>query len=80
MSDLTINIKFFGVFRQHGEDIDITVPVSSTVADVKKALQDKLGNSLVSESVLANDSSILRDRDIIDSDSCFSILPPVCGG
>ena len=80
MSDLTIEIKFFGAFRQHGESTEITVPAPSTVGAVKKILQDKIGSSLVSDSVLANDNSILRDNDIIESADCLSILPPVCGG
>ncbi len=78
---ITISMKFFGGFRKCGESIDFTVPTGATVEIVKEKLKEKLGGySLISDSVLANDSKILRDSDILDSDVELSILPPVCGG
>ena len=81
MSEITIHMKLFGGFRKFGEHLDFTVPVGSTVATVKAALCNKLnGDGLVSDSVLANDDTILRDHDVLNSDAYLSILPPVCGG
>jgi len=81
MSDISIHVKLFGAFRKFGESIDFSMPVGSTIAAVKKALQQKLnGEGLVFDSVLANNSAILRDHDVLDKDTELSILPPVCGG
>jgi molybdopterin converting factor small subunit len=81
MSTITIHMKFFGSFRKFGESLDFSVPIGSTVAVIKSALQEKLnGEGLVLDSVLANDSNILRDSDVLGSDAKLSILPPVCGG
>ncbi len=81
MSEITIHVKFFGAFRRFGESLDFPVPAGSTIAAVKIELQKKLdGYGLVSDSVLANDNSILRDGEVIEHDAELSILPPVCGG
>lgn len=81
MNTITIHMKFFGGFRKFGEGLDFTVPAGSTIAAVKTTLQEQLdGYGLVSDSVLANDNTILRDGDILKSDAELSILPPVCGG
>lgn len=81
MNEITIRIKFWGAFRKFGESVDICVPTGSTVALIKKNLQEKLDNfGLVADSVLANDHSILSEDDIFQDDITLSILPPVCGG
>ncbi len=81
MSTITIHMKFFGGFRKFGESLDFSVPIGSTVVAIKATLQEKLnGDKLVLDSVLANDRNILRDSDILSSDTELSILPPVCGG
>jgi molybdopterin converting factor small subunit len=81
MGTITIYIKLFGSFRKFGESLDFCLPAGSTIATVKKTLQQKLnGERLVSDSVLANDHAILRDHDVLDNDTELSILPPVCGG
>ena len=78
---INIHMKFFGGFRKFGECLDFAVPGGSTVAAIKTALQEQLnGDGLVLDSVLANDNSILRDSDVLNSDAELSILPPVCGG
>jgi molybdopterin converting factor small subunit len=83
VSNIQINIKFFGGFRKFGESIDLSVPSSSSVPVVKEVLiqalegKDKL---LIDASVLANDNTILRDDAVFYEDTQLSILPPVCGG
>lgn len=81
MSDITINMKFFGAFRKFGESLDLSVPMGSSIKLIKICLQDKLdGEGLVNDSVLASETAILRDNDIINNNTNLSILPPVCGG
>lgn len=83
MSDITIQINFFGSFRKFGESVDFTVPEGSSVFVIKEALvqilngQEKL---LIEASVLANDNAILQDGEVFDKNVQLSILPPVCGG
>lgn len=78
---ITIEMKFFGAFRKFGEGLALQVPAGTNVAAIKTALKEKLnGEGLVSDSVLANDNTILRNEDILESDAALSILPPVCGG
>ncbi len=81
--EITIHMKFFGAFRKFGDGLDFCVPVGSTIAAVKAALVQALGGQdqpLIEASALANDNCILRDGDVLDSDTELSILPPVCGG
>lgn len=81
MTDITIQMKFFGAFRKFGEYVNFSVPAGSTIATVKNILQAKLdGETLVSNSVLANNDTILRDSDIVENDTELLVLPPVCGG
>lgn len=78
---IAVNVKFFGAFRKFGQGLKLSVPAGSTVATIKKSLQERLdGYGLVSDSVLADDNTILRDGDVIEQDAELSILPPVCGG
>ncbi len=80
--EITIHIEFFGAFRQFGKGLDINIPAGSTVRAVKSALSRRLNDTgLVTESVLANDNTILQDTDIITDDNIrLAVLPPVCGG
>lgn len=83
MSDITINIKFFGSFRKFGSNIDIIVPEGSSVITVKEALAVALNSKdtfIVEASVLANDNEVLQDDAVFNADTQLSILPPVCGG
>ena len=83
MSDITINIKFFGSFRKFGSNIDVIVPEGSSVIVVKEALALVLDGKdafVIEASVLANDNEILQGDAVFNADTQLSILPPVCGG
>lgn len=83
MSDITINIKFFGSFRKFGKNIDVIVPNGSSVVAVKEALILALNDKdafIIEASVLANNNEILQDDRVFNADAKISILPPVCGG
>lgn len=76
-------IKCFGVFRQFGDTLCVTVDAGSSVQKIKEALVQQLGEqhkTLVEESVLANDNAILPNAYILQEETPLSILPPVCGG
>jgi molybdopterin converting factor small subunit len=83
MSGIIITMRLFGAFRKDGERIEFPVAAGSSVSQIREAARDKLSaemKALVSDSVIANDETILPEDYIIDSDSSLSILPPVCGG
>lgn len=77
------SIKCFGVFRQFGDKLSISVEACSSVQQIKAALVQKLGEqhkTLVEESVIADDNAILPNIYILQEATPLSILPPVCGG
>lgn len=83
MSIITLPIKCFGVFRQFGDKLSVTVETGSSVQQIKEALAQQLGEqhkTLIEESVLANDNDILPNAYIVQKEKTLSILPPVCGG
>ena len=83
MSDVTIKIKYFGAFRKYGTDIDMVLGKGCSVIMVKDALCQELHenkDSLIYDSVLANDANILDETHVFETDCQLSILPPVCGG
>ncbi len=83
MSNIKISIKYFGAFRKYGSEIDVSLERGCSVVMVKNALCEALNegkDSLVHDSVLANDADILDDKYVFETDCQLSILPPVCGG
>ncbi len=79
MSEITIQIQFYGAFRKFGASQSITLASGSNVTQVKQALSETLG-ALVHDSVLANDNTVLPNGYVFKEDATLSILPPVCGG
>lgn len=83
MNTLILPIKFFGMFRKFGEQIEVEIPSGSSVEEIKKMITHELGKDnkdLVDSSVLANTTDILPDAYIFNESQSLSILPPVCGG
>jgi hypothetical protein len=74
-----LNYSFSGDLK-----LMITVDPGLSVNQLKLEIVKKLKNhpraEVVSRSVLANDSRILKEDDLIQEDMRLSILPPVCGG
>lgn len=83
MSTLLVSIKNFGIFRTFGDSFAIRISTGSSIQQLKDALIQQIGEqhmTLVTESVLANDETILPNHHILEKKSTLSILPPVCGG
>lgn len=79
MSNITIQVQFYGAFRKFGASQSVTLASGSTVTHIKQALSETLG-ALVHDSVLANDNAVLPNSYVFEEDVTLSILPPVCGG
>ena len=83
MADITITMRLFGAFRKYGENVTFTVPRGATTDVVKNELAVVLkmpDNSLIKDSVIANDSEIMDIKTALTQDCRLAILPPVCGG
>lgn len=81
-----IQIRLFGAFRQvdAGNSITVSVPEAARVADVRRALADRLEGddnalSLLAASAFATDTAVLDEDDALPGRE-LAILPPVCGG
>lgn len=80
---ITVSVKLYGAFRKYGDQIELSLQEGSPVSAVKKAIGEALGEdavSLIGDSVIANDDTILPPDYILDEAGRLSILPPVCGG
>lgn len=80
---MNIILLYYGPFRMHGKQAELSLTSPATIREVKAALAEHLGarhSSLIDDSVFANDKDILPDDFVIESDCALSILPPVCGG
>ena len=83
VSDLTLSIQCFGIFRTLGDFLNITVEAGASVCQVKAALVQKLGetyHTVVAQSVLANEQTILPGHYVFQREEAIFIFPPVCGG
>lgn len=83
MADIiTVTLRLFGAFREHGEQLHLSLPAGSTVSAVKSALARQLPQeaALIADSALADDSSVLAEDAPLSAHATLAILPPVCGG
>lgn len=83
MSEIEIRIRYFGAFRKYGTEMILSLEKGCSITKLKEAICTELKegeHSLVFDSVLANDSDILDETDVLEADCQLSILPPVCGG
>lgn len=82
MSDITLTIRLFGAFREHGQQLALSLPQGATAAEVKSALAIQLPAeaALIHDSALADDTQVLDEHAVFSHDAMLAILPPVCGG
>lgn len=83
MESIKFSVQFFGTFKMFGEKIEIETSTEHSVLEIKELLVKKLGNehqSLITSSVLANETDILANTHVFKEAENLSILPPVCGG
>lgn len=87
---LQIRVRMFGAFRNlvpEGE-LQVEVPEKLSVAGLKIVLGEKFSTlpssydvaRLLSNSVFANESRILKDSEEIHNETTLALLPPVSGG
>lgn len=88
MTTRNVTVTLFGAFRDYQPEADVCVPVpeAAGVAEVRKALAAHgrahwpgFDEALLARSVLASETTVLRDGDALPSGG-LAILPPVAGG
>ncbi len=84
---MNITIRCFGVFRQFGEQIALSVSQDARLADLHRALGEAIGRidpafntELIENSRFAHASEILEETAAIEEAMDIVILPPVSGG
>ena len=83
-----VTIRLFGAYRnlQANENIKIKLSPQMTMLDIKQELKaffsqkESFDQSLVDESMLANNQEVLSNDSQLGQCKELAILPPVCGG
>ena len=90
---MNCEIRLFGAFRDFDDSGRLILQIEnhSTALEIKKQIlghlktKSKTGidiEALMKVSMIATDSQLLQDQDVVDMNSLktLAILPPVCGG
>ena len=87
-----IKVRFFGALRRCADpDGFFELPVEPgtilSAGDLKRILASEFEKrgfqadlALISESVIADDETILQDHEPVQVREWLAVLPPVCGG
>lgn len=87
--EIKITVRLFGAFRKfHASPVMMSLPLGSSVADVKASLGIALktlnplftDQDLLDKSALADNRAVLSPATRLQQDCDLAILPPVCGG
>ncbi len=85
---MKITVQLFGVFKQLGERLTLSLPEEAIIADVRKALIEKMREetmpfnkkALMDSSLFATQTEILSETASLKPGSVIAIIPPVSGG
>lgn len=88
MTQSVVKVNFFGAFRKYGDHEILSVPVGSSVVDLKNLLIRHLTRKnpdfsdiqLIHDSAIACNDTIVEVHHKVQAGEVVSILPPVCGG
>jgi hypothetical protein len=90
VNEVQIQIKLYGSFKSYSKEgtLSLSVPQDAKMDEIKKILGLQLAKlrpqsqaeALVTRSVLADDSRILKASDSLENRKFLAILPPVSGG
>jgi molybdopterin converting factor small subunit len=87
-----IQLRFFGALRKYADangfyPLPLDAGQEVSAGDVKRAVLLELSRAgspfdptLISQSVLADETSIVQDHEVIRLQDGIALLPPVCGG
>ena len=88
MKQEDVKINFYGAFRKYGDHDTISLPIGSSVDDLKSLLAKHLNkkvpdfsdSQLIRDSAIACNDTIVGPQYKVQRGETVSILPPVCGG
>lgn len=84
--NIEIEVTLFGPFRKYGSGIKLSVPLETTLHELRPLLASELRKSypyfreegLLYKSAIADEKEILKDDSKVTGR--LAVLPPVCGG
>lgn len=80
---LSVTVKYFGGFREAGDEAVLVLEKGATLNDIKKALSvylEEKFDGLIAVSALTDHEKILSEEFTVETSCELGILPPVCGG
>ena len=82
---MNIEIKMFGAFRALGESLSLTLPDTSTVADMSAQLEAQISDysallDLLPVTRFSNETEVLSADAPLKPGITYAVLPPVSGG
>lgn len=81
---MKIQVLLFAQARQivGSDSIEVTIPATATVADLKNSLSDSVPEltALLSRSNIALDQQYAIDEDVVSDGVEVALIPPVSGG
>ncbi len=84
MTQSVVRVNFFGAFRKYGDHATLSLPVGSSIEELKillaKQLSEKIDSHLIHDSAIACNDTIVAADYRVQPGETISILPPVCGG
>ncbi len=85
-----LSIKFCGILKEYvqSDEIELLGEDKMSIEELKKKIIFYFRNnshykdivSVLESSVVSNDTQVLPNQYILDSEQTLAILPPVCGG
>jgi molybdopterin converting factor subunit 1 len=79
-----VKVRLFAMAKERVgcPELELELPVTSTVADLRSALRDRLPDlePLWSRVLIAVDEEYARDDALITAGSQVAVIPPVSGG
>jgi molybdopterin converting factor small subunit len=85
-----LSIKFCGILKEYAQsdEIELASERNLSIDELKKKIIDYFCShshyhdivSVIESSVVSNDTQVLSNQYVLDSNQSLAVLPPVCGG
>jgi len=84
---MNVEISLFGPMRKYGANVRCELRAGGTVAELRAALLDALraahpfsDEALLQHCVFATETEVVFDDALVQQNTIYAVLPPVCGG
>ncbi len=89
-SRINVEVSLYGAFRQMTADdtLILNMPTGVSLGEVRVALREEIARrypgfsqlKLLDSSALADETTILRNQEVLSRDTKLAIIPPISGG